>query len=210
MGGYAAYKTGAFDKKIIDKGKAIVDNGVGGSLQNLPYSKITTPHDRTFDMSVVNRSNKGLAGSDSNCLMCSIAYELRRRGYDVMASLNIDKFSGLVRKDGRSIFELEKVFKNAKITQESLNDWNELSPLLSKQGDKARGILRIEGPQVPGHFINYEIIGGKLTLSDAQNSVVYPISFMKNFNPSNIMFLRTDNLDIGDLQKLSEFVEDFV
>lgn len=108
---------------------------------------------------------------EENCQRCAIAYELRRRGYDVTSS------------DGDGDYLADKmlikscfansnssVYKNKPFSDclKSIND-----KMLSYQ-DGARSIILINSEN-GGHIINAEVVNGKVFGIDSQNGIVSPI-----------------------------------
>ena len=111
----------------------------------------------------------------NNCVLCSTAFELRRRGYDVIAGK-----AGV----GYSADEYTKWFKGAKTTYNAastgtkaptlpnpkrsaeLKSWAE-SNILS-QGEGARGYLSAAWSSYSGHSMAYEVKNNKVVVYDAQ------------------------------------------
>ena len=118
----------------------------------------------------------------NNCVLCSTAFELRRRGYDVIASK---------AAIGYSAEEYTKWFKGAKTTYNSdatgakrgalptpkrskeLKDWAESSIL--SQGEGARGYLSAAWSPYAGHSMAYEVRNNKVNVYDAQCGKKYSL-----------------------------------
>lgn len=155
------------------KEKSEIDPETGLHLKNKETSadedvKMVNPGYRNFNTNTKN-----------NCVLCSTAMELRRRGYEVTAG-----------KAARGYTEAEytKFFKGAKEenyrrdtktqatgtdimfshkTGQAINDWAE--PRILKQGDGARGYLNVRWGMGGGHSMTYEVQNGKVVVYDAQS-----------------------------------------
>lgn len=145
-------------------------------------------------------------GVYSNCAFCSMAYDLRRRGYDVKAGLLND---GMFEKQIAGMYKDAK-FKNissaANTSLKVRGDMVEKEFL--KQGDGARGIVTVSwSGWGGGHAMGYEIANGKFNLVDAQVGKVYSKKEADDiFNSAlswDINYMRTDNLE-PNYKKLKE------
>lgn len=235
-GGVYLYKHSNLKNEL---GKEFIDDllkGSGSSFNKLGIKTISGFHDISDDCAKVNFKNKNLMGSQTNCLMTSIAHELRRRGADVTAGLNIDPKSGMVLNE-RHIKELPKLFsgdfiincskdmpldlfdnefKSTEFSMNKTNMWttfDEMGKILKEQPNGSRGILRIGWKSGGGHFINYEISAGELVFSDAQNGNVYNASNVLRglnaaANTEGTWFIRTDQLqlDIKDKELFNLYI----
>lgn len=148
-----------------------------------------------------------LSGRDINCTSCSMAYEMRRRGYDVVANKRFNR--------GRNNYEVEAFFKNAKFT----NIYNQKLPIqfpglngappsdselavitqrLAGQGEGARGFIHGQYVCGGGHSIAYEVHNGTVHFVDGQIGRQYKDAAEAIGAMYNIDFLRTDNLTLSD------------
>ena len=129
--------------------------------------KMTNPGYHNFNTNTKN-----------NCVLCSTAFELRRRGYDVIAekagvgytSEEYTKwFKGAKTElyDGKvtSVWSIPKG-TNLRERRQELNSWTE-SKILS-QGEGARGYLTAVWAQGGGHSMAYEVKNGAVVVYDAQ------------------------------------------
>lgn len=132
-----------------------------------------------------------------NCVLSTLTYELRRRGYDVRAkkasygyeTTEISTwFPGIEYKD----------FGKRKDAVLSYREMNELKQLLARQGNGARGNLSY-GWSTFGrrgrHSMSYEIVGGKVIGIDAQKGVVYNNIDAILERAQNVRYARIDNID---------------
>ena len=135
-----------------------------------------------------------------NCQRCVIAYELRRRGYNVTA---LPTYKGdrlpYVTRNGRGIWQ--KAFRHAQpikvgaVTQQAAQ--NKVEKQMKSWGKGARGII-----QIPGHVFNCENVNGKIRYVDAQTGTKYTsknvFGILSGRETRDIYLTRTDNLRISD------------
>lgn len=148
-------------------------------------------------------------GSSSNCMLCTTAYEFRKRGFDVHAGL--DKRDRGYQPD----FLFTKIFKDYKGTTKIYSSTGtDLDPSTStlltniekfvkEQGPGTRGNIMVHANKswAGGHSMIWENIDGKVVFKDGQTNTVY-----KNFEKQvlkhaslskPVEMLRTDNLTIN-------------
>lgn len=133
----------------------------------------------------------------NNCMLCTSAYDLRRRGYEVTAKK---------ASYGYLTEEIKAWYPNAKIN--TVNGVNEkgkpstkamittLTNELVKQGNGARGNLMIQWRGMRGgHSVAYEISNGKVQIVDAQIGKIYdnPNKFLMQCTPK-VEYARLDNI----------------
>lgn len=135
-----------------------------------------------------------------NCQRCVVAYELRRRGYNVTA---LPTYEGdtLPQVNAYGNGRWQMAFKGAKSvkvgsTSASKTQAN-LEAKMRSYGSGSRAVVRI-----PGHVFNVENVGGKIRYVEAQTGQKYTsnkiFSNMSSRQTSNISLIRTDNLRISD------------
>ena len=149
-------------------------------------------------------------GSSTNCMLCTTAYEFRKRGLDVHAGLE---------KTGRGYLPdnlFPKIFKDYKGTTkinvdkiESLKDprgtpkklLSDIEKFAASQGNGSRGNVIVWWKQGGGHSMIWENIDGKIVFKDGQTNSVYENfseQILKHANLSKpVEMLRTDNLTIN-------------
>lgn len=139
--------------------------------------------------------NGGTQGDFSaNCQRAVAAYEMRRRGYDVMA---LPTYAG---DRMPSAGNWEKVFNGAKRLNVGASSPQKAQANLESQmksyGNGARGIVGI-----PGHVFNVENVGGKIRYIDAQTNTVYNskgvFSRLGKRGSQSVTLIRTDKLGIN-------------
>lgn len=132
----------------------------------------------------------------NNCMLCTSAYDLRRRGYEVRAK----KASyGYMTED------LLHWYPKAKI--KTVTGTKELISELVSQGEGARGNLCVAWKNMySGHSVAYEVSGGKVQIVDSQSGTIYnPKAFLSNCKPT-YEYARLDNVAF-DKTKIKEVAE---
>ena len=164
------------------------------------------------DVKLVN-PNSGMPGSTQNCVYSAIAYDMRRRGYDVQArqcrnpqNLNsyITKvYSGTiyryVPKTTSNIGISKDVQNNAyKNTLKSIRLANDVH---KNKSNTSRGIIAVrwKGTQA-GHCFNYEYDNGKITFYDPQVGDTGSLTdaYFSHVDPNGTCIYRTDTLKPND------------
>lgn len=146
----------------------------------------------------------------NNCVLCTTAYDLRRRGYDVLAKkasygydsnfiqkcypkakkVNID--NTVVKSNGKVAVSTKKLKENTK------------NEILS-QGDGARGNICVTWKKtMSGHSMAYEVENGKAKIYDAQSGKIQNIDSVLSKCSSAYIF-RLDNVDF-DKKMIKEAV----
>lgn len=143
----------------------------------------------------------------NNCMLSSIAYDMRRRGYDVRANLSTD---------GYPVDYIKKAYKDAKIhligNTSTLNPrdpktlYKKQDPYtiqrvvedLKKQGDGARGNMCVIWRGVYGaHSVAYENVNGVTKIIDAQSNKIFGVEDFLKKTRCSVSIARTDNLEIN-------------
>ena len=164
-----------------------VDPSTGLHLKN----KEMTPEE---DMSHVNPGYKNLDGNTkNNCMLCTTAYDLRRRGYDVTANRasygymtsDINRwYPNAKRETVDGSYRIKPIDKNSPTYKEDRDAlrkamltamYGRNKPLaentishLKAQGDGARGNLMVQWGNGSGHSMVYEVDNGAVVIRDAQ------------------------------------------
>lgn len=176
------------------------------------------------DMKHINPEYKNFdANTKNNCMLCTTAYELRRRGYDVRAGLTT---TGYESKEALKWFPKGKIEtayaapnpKDKKaIIKENLKinfgaggkeKYQKLSQLLFKYGNGARGNLMLLFAGGGGHSVVWENSGGKLVIRDCQSNKVYssPAQIKRILSQTiSAQAMRTDNIDF-DLETIKRYL----
>ena len=163
--------------------------------------KITTKHSQDDDMKVINPGySSGKTKYRMNCTMCSTAYELRRRGYDVEANTTTQ---GRYSKDVASWFGLSKKDIHTATTYDDFYDE------IHKEPDGSRGqVLLGVGAFDSKHSMVWEKENGHVTIRDCQSGIKYDSMANSIINKNSRLkyeYIRTDNAQV-DLNKMTDAV----
>jgi hypothetical protein len=145
----------------------------------------------------------------NNCMLCTAAYDLRRRGYEVRAK----KASyGYVDSEVKAWYPKAKLVTvkgvNEKGKPSTKSMMSSLKNDLIKQGDGARGNLMITWKNMKGgHSVAYEIQNGNIRIIDAQIGKIYnnPDSFLTRC-AADVSYARLDNIKF-DTKTINEVAE---
>lgn len=178
------------------------DNYAEEMLSNL--KRKTTETNQNEDMAACNP--KYLKGGvyKNNCISCALAYDMRRRGYDV-ESAPIDTTSAT---NGSLPVQLG-FYKGEKLeTYEVPNDPDVAVKQFTKNivsyGDGSRGMLRIRWKNGDGHAAVWEVDGNSVIVRDPQNNTIIDLSdYMRR--AKTFYYFRTDNLE--PTEKVTRFVK---
>ena len=138
-----------------------------------------------------------------NCQRCVIAYEARRRGYDVVAQ---PTYEGDTMPQGHNFATnfVGATVKNigAKTREKAQKN---LEKEMASYGEGSRAIVSVKWSGCSfGHVINVEQKGGKTIYRDAQTGVQYKgNNFFSKVNASSVTVTRVDNLAFSDVAGLS-------
>lgn len=133
-----------------------------------------------------------------NCMLCTTAYDLRRRGYDVEACFKTWKNYGAdAVKKWYPEAKVERYYpdhlKNGKNARNIYYDSVKKSML--SQGDGARGNLMVRWKNAEGgHSVAYEVSHGKIRIFDTQTGRVYD-------NP-DVLLSRTEMAHLARLDNI--------
>lgn len=166
----------------------------------------------------------------TNCANCVVAYDLRRRGYDVAAKsgfgieesktldiYGIDLNNPEVDIDGSSTPVTSGVDNDGNVIQKKCitsSDWKKAMNSIADQGNGARGLVSVEFLYTPGtgHVMMYEVVDEKVKIIDPQygelvnkTDSIEDTPFVDDYKISNIATYRIDNKE-PNLQKASRFV----
>lgn len=189
--------TAGIREKAAERRKA---NAEIDEESGLPLKKHETTAEQ--DVRAVNPGFHNFnTNTKNNCVLCSTAFELRRRGFDVTAEK---------AAVGYNHEEYTKWFKGATTTSKGgmtlasslavpsivkgreLFDW--VSPKLLSQGDGARGYLSVMWGPASGHSMAYEVQGNKVVVYDAQCGKKKSLRSVMNASV-DVGFTRLDNLE---------------
>ena len=157
--------------------------------------KIKGSHTADEDMAAIN---KGYADPDNlgaymNCVLCSTAYDLRRRGYDIEARET---------KVGRRPKDVAEYYNvNEKDAVHKYKKYDKFVEALRNEPDGSRGItLTGAGPYDSNHAMSWEKNNGRVTIRDCQSNTFYDSVANSPVNKNSQItyhYIRTDNLDVN-------------
>ena len=176
--------------------------------------KLKDPADTTTkeDMVDVNMEHRywmfhgnDRVGRTENCMLCTTALDLKRRGYDVKAGKSTEGFN----ED-----ELKKWYKKPKIEKDNLG---EIIKKLKNEPEGSYGNFMCIWKMGGGHSMFYRIENGKIAIYDAQSgkyykditkSDLYSMMWGGSNEYNGTCYVRTDNLEINTKYlKEKEYVE---
>jgi hypothetical protein len=162
----------------------------------LRMTPIEGDHTIKTDSSAVNPNYLKGVEYRENCGNCIVAYELRRRGFDVEA--NPRRFMSV--KDWETMFEEFKPLKPTSSDKAGIID--ELIREISSWGEGARGTVfgEWDGRDI-GHFFSFEVYKGKVMFIDSQKGKDDCIGYLNKMKPSSIIYGRLDNLKPSENSK---------
>ena len=177
-------------------------NHAEGMLHNLKRKTgIMAPNE---DMAACNPKYSKGGTYKNNCISCALAYDLRRRGYDVEAA-SIDTTSAV---NGSLPVQLG-FYKGERLKMfEVPNDPDVAAKQFAKNllgyGDGSRGMLRIRWKNGDGHAAVWEVDGSSVVIRDPQsNMLVDLLDYI--CRAKTFYYFRTDNLD--PTEKATRFVK---
>ena len=189
-------------------------------LPDLPLKTKATTWDE--DMAAINPiyHTNDKSQYDENCGACTIAYDLRRRGYDVAA---VDE--DMYRKSGGTLNDLVDCYDNAKlidqsyiarkynINEESLSGHptKELVSCMEKEmlseGEGARGNFLTVWSLGGGHSISWEVENGEIVYRDCQTNEKVELDKWLGIS-DEFYYFRTDNLTPNE--RIADYVQSYV
>ena len=220
IGGTASIIVGDIDARKANK----KEKEFAEEREKNPIDKKTGFHKKTEEMTPeqdMERVNPGYKNWDentkSNCVLCSMSYELRRRGYDVQANkathgydqetLVGDWFKGAKTKTSEGsmtdaeILSLYTLGVAPYITPKRQKEMiRSTVDEVSKQGDGARGsICVIWDGTISAHSISYANENGKLVIYDTQANKRYEGSKAEDYlkQCSYVDVVRLDNCELN-------------
>jgi len=150
-----------------------------------------------------------------NCVFCSVAYEMRRRGYDVSANKS---GMGYIDSEWKRWFPKAKIKSYDEQKQGLLQSdpgytvkyASKVIKAIEKQPNGSRGTILVNFRSGGGHSMYYEIRNKQLVISDAQCNRIYSNQHINADPPiymlqycDNIRTIRLDNLAF-DPDKIKE------
>lgn len=199
------YKRNHFRRRKINGEWRYWRDGKNRAEEMLPNLKRkTTETNQNEDMAACNP--KYLKGGvyKNNCISCALAYDLRRRGYDVK-SMPIDTTSAT---NGSLPVQLD-FYKGEKLEIFEVPEdpdvaMKQFTNRILKYGDDSRGMLRIRWKNGDGHAVIWEVDDGSVIIRDPQNNTMIDLSDYVS-RAKTFYYFRTDNLE--PTEKVTRFVK---
>lgn len=172
-------------------------------LPELPLKKEATTIDE--DMALINPGyDRSDPSTSSNCIYCTYAYELRRRGYDVDALNMGSEESALSMLDCFEVKHDDGNLAERAIFLVSRQSWelNRIKPAKSAEqlvseieefGEGARGSVNFYWKNGGAHSIAWEVVNGKVEFRDCQVNEVININDYAGLS-NRIHYVRLDDL----------------
>lgn len=154
------------------------------------------------DTALVN-PYKGRKGGVNNCFDCTVALELRRRGYDVRArrsghgnstSRYTDMFLGLKQ-------QVSSLSRESKESRKSwvMRSYQYLTKNLEANPEGSRGFVAFKYEKMNGgHTMFWEIQNGQVVFYDGQSGGTSGVDKCLSFSDQNYLWGRLDNCSITD------------
>ena len=170
-----------------------IKNNIESNTTNI-QKRIKGRHSEEGDMKAVNPGFKSMERKYTmNCVLCSTAYELRRRGYDVKANTTE---LGRYMEDPMKYFNLKPV--GSKFSTKS---YDELKSKLQSEPEGARGnIISGVGDFDSKHSMVWEKKNGNVVIRDCQSNTLYNSmdeSIIRSKSRHSYEYIRTDNTTIN-------------
>lgn len=146
-----------------------------------------------------------------NCQRVVVAYEARRRGYDVQAQAtypgdNLNRIAYIDNKNGVARGRWMGAFRDANPVNVSAGSekgvLNNIDSQMKNFGEGSRGVVQIFYKGGGGHVFNVERKNGKTQYIEAQTGRVKNFAdTLKHVKTGNVALVRTDNLKLSDRAK---------
>ena len=129
-----------------------------------------------------------------NCISCALAYDLRRRGYDVeAASINTTSVTNGSLPVQLGFYKGEKL-EMFEVPNDPDVAAKQFTNQILKYGDGSRGMLRIRWKNGDGHAVVWEINDRTVVVRDPQNNTMVDFpDYVRR--AKTFYYFRTDNLE---------------
>lgn len=176
-------------KKLQENG--LTNSTESGKIKSISdLKRIVGEHSIVNDAMNVNPDFSKGGEYAANCGYCVVAYELRRRGYDVIANPS----SGVKGREIISMFDKFEPLHSTEKTKEAII--NDIISNVKSWGDNARGTVWVQLGHGAGHYFSIEYNGEDVLFIDPQNYTYDAIHWFDDADLNNIIFGRLDNLEL--------------
>ena len=191
-------------------------------LPDLPLKTKATTLDEDMAAINPNYNTNTKSNYDENCGACTIAYDLRRRGYDVAA---VDEDAYL--KGGNSYLDLLTCYDNVDLTNlitrvdiekeygvdlpnvypPTREEVSYMEHDMLNEGEGARGNFMMQWINGGGHSISWEVEDGEVVYRDCQTNKKIDIEDYRRYAKS-FTYFRTDNLTPNE--NVLDYIQNYV
>lgn len=170
------------------------------------FPKIKGDHTAAADLLATNPGWKASKAAGDmkythNCQRCVPTYEMRRRGYDVVAKPLTTDAAGKVPKTDRAYYDWTKIFDGATFERCGGSGKKKCDSLMKQWGDGARAEVYVswKGRNSGAHVFVAENRGGKVVYIDPQTGSENATGYFKNAQIGRTMIARLDGLSPSKL-----------
>lgn len=203
----AAKARAAAKKRIDDVGESAATGNwhtisVAGGKTDTKYRMITEPNTIDDNVAATNpRYKTGGAPYKQNCQRCVPAYEMRRRGYDVIAKPAVVDLDGKLSQKDPLYSRWQEVFKDTRYLHCNGADGGkaEIIKKMSQWGDGAVAEIRVSWSATSAHVFIAEQIDGNVRFIDPQTGNVDCEDYFTKVLSGVTMIARIDNLEPTEL-----------
>ena len=181
---------------LTNNGKSSIMSSKTGSFRQIKGTHTIDDDIGTKQNPICNPNFSKGGDYTLNCGYSSATYEMRRRGFDVIAN----------PKHTMLVSDWERMFDNCTpirfASQDTETLVQELNQKLSEMGDGARGSIFVQWKnRVDGHIFSWEVENGNVRFVDGQNGATDAAYHFEWANPSKTVCLRWDDLEPTDMIK---------
>lgn len=203
----AAKARAAAKKRIDEVGEAAAASNwhtiaVAGGQTESKYRSIVVPKDIDQNVALTNPGYKsGKPEYTQNCQRCVAAYEMRRRGYDVIAKPAMVGDDGKLSNKDPLYEKWKNIFHGAKYEFQTGFDGGKANIILrmDEWGDGAVAAVRVLWNKYEGHVFIAERINGHVRFVDPQTGNINCENYFTNAELGATMIARIDNLTPSSL-----------
>lgn len=183
------------------KTKKVEKNNAAGELdKKTGFHKKDREYSTKEDVQSVNPKFRNFTdGSKNNCMLCSMTYDLRARGFAVSANKST---TGFMADDISRWYPKSRPVKiddkNEKGKYSKKVQVENTIKAVEKQGPGARGVLTVSWDMGGGHALAYEVgPSGKMQILECQAGKIYdkPEKLLKRVH--GVSYTRLDNVDFN-------------
>lgn len=153
--------------------------------QGVPRTwKMISSDEQKAQLSVINPNYNFIAGYDDNCVNCVIAYDLRQRGYDVIAKTH---YECDVRRKPKELWkDIEAI------------DYKTVDSAISsiETGLDARYFLGIKYSHMAGHAVVVEVKNKAICIIDPQVGKIFQVADVEKILAYPCIMWRIDHLEV--------------